>query len=131
MDKISYFKLQAKNLCRDFKTQKLDSDSIYYYSPRFFEDIEDLIGSFDIDENSFGLMKAQHLVAFLAGFDKWSDLIHASDNGLELGKLLFEHRHQYGGMIREDWDMYIRSNGLQDLAEESKLEIFKLVFLDT
>ena len=105
MDKISYFKLQAKNLCRDFKTQKLDSDGIYYYSPRFFEDIEDLIGYCDIDENSFGLMKAQHLVAFLAGFDKWSDLIHASDDGLELGKLLFEHRHQYGGMIREDWDM--------------------------
>lgn len=36
MDKISYFKLQAKNLMRDFKTQQFDAERLTCYSPRFF-----------------------------------------------------------------------------------------------
>ena len=43
-------------------------------------------------EENFTLMKAQHLVANLAGFDKWAELLHASDDALELGKLLLDKR---------------------------------------
>ena len=42
MDKIAYFKLQAKNLFRDFKTQTFDEEGLTRYSPRFFKDIDDI-----------------------------------------------------------------------------------------
>ena len=129
MEKIAYFKLQAKNLMRDFRTQQLSPDGIYYYIPQFFEDIDDLILSFNIDEEHFSLMKAQHLIAYLAGFDKWADLLQANDDALELGKLLFDNRNRYFAALREDWDMYLRQNGLENASDESKLDIFKAIFL--
>ncbi len=129
MEKIAYFKLQAKNLMRDFRTQQLSPDGIYYYTPQFFEDIDDLILSFNIDEEHFSLMKAQHLIAYLAGFDKWADLLQANDDALELGKLLFDNRNRYFAALREDWDMYLRQNGLENASDESKLDIFKAIFL--
>ena len=129
MDKISYFKLQAKNLFRDFKTQKIGSDSIYFYSPRFFDDINDIIVSFDIDEENFTLMNAQHIIAYLSGFEKWSDLLHASKAALELGEFLLNNRNQYYMPLREDWDMYLYRSNLQNITDESKLELFKIIYL--
>ena len=35
----------------------------------FWPDIDDIIVTFDIEEDDFSLMKAQHIVAYLAGFD--------------------------------------------------------------
>lgn len=129
MDKIGYFKLQAKNLLRDFKTQKLSADGIYIYSPKFFDDIDELILSFDIDEEHFTLMNAQHLIARLAGFKNWTDLLHASNAALELGELLFNNRNRYYCPVFDKWDWYLNQNNLQDISDESKLEIFKVVFL--
>lgn len=128
MDKISYFKLQAKNLMRDFKTQQFDAERLTCYSPRFFEDIDDIIVSFDVDEEHFTLMNAQHIVACLAGFDKWTDLLHASDAALELGKLLFDIRNRFTGPLREDWERYLSRCGLMDASDETKLELFKEVY---
>ena len=50
MDKIAYFKLQAKNLFRDFKTQTFDEEGLTRYSPRFFKDIDDILLSYDVYE---------------------------------------------------------------------------------
>ena len=130
MKKIDFFKLQAKNLCRDFKTQKCGSDGVYLYFPKYFPDIDDLIVSFDIDEDHFSLMKAQHLIAYLAGFKTWSELLHASDEALELGELLLNNRNRFNSPLRENWDMYLEQNGMQNSADESKLEVFKIVFLN-
>ncbi len=134
MDKIDYFKLQAKNLFRDFKTQTLDEEGLTRYSPQFFEDIEWLLVDHDIDEDDFCLMKAQHLVAQLAGFKKWGELIHASDEALELGKLLLDKRNDQlpacmGDPLEVSWEMYLRMNELQDLPDRDKLAIFKAVYL--
>lgn len=126
MDKISYFKRQAKNLLRDFKTPKKDTNGICAYSPKFFHDIDDLIDSFDIDEEHFTLMNAHHLIAHLAGFKNWSDLLHASDAALELGELLLNNRDD---LLLESWNMYLYCNNFQNIADESKLDIFKMVFL--
>ena len=131
MNKISYFKLQAKNFLRDFKTQKKDQEGIYFYSPKFFKDINDIIVSFDIDEDNFTLMNAQYIIANLAGFDKWSDLLEASPEALELGELLFNNRNNSGDVdLTEDWNMYLAMNGFQDFDDASKLEIFNIVFLE-
>ena len=133
MEHVDFFKLQAKNLFKDFKTQKKNEDGIYTYSPRFFKSLDRLIVEFDIDENEFTLMSAQHLVAELAGFRKWSDILHASKERLELGKLLLEHYDEsteFGGPILEEWKMYEHVN-LEDWNDASKLELFKVVFLNS
>ena len=134
MDKIAYFKLQAKNFFRDFKTQTFDEEGLTQYSPRFFEDIDEILLAYDIDEKNFCLMKAQHLLAQLSGFKNWSELIHASDEALELGKLLLDKRNDglpacMGYPLEDSWEMYLWENKLQDLPDRDKLAIFKAVYL--
>lgn len=130
MDRVSFFKLQAKNFFRDFKTQEKDQEGKYFYSPKFFKDIDDIIVSFDIDEDNFTLMNAQHIIAHLAGFDKWSKLLEASPEALELGELLFNNRNNGGDIdLSEAWNMYIAANGFQNFDDASKLELFRIVFL--
>lgn len=135
MDKIAYFRLQAKNLMRDFRTQTLDEEGLTRYSPRFFKDIEWLLLDYNIDEDDFCLMKAQHLVAKLAGFRNWSELLHASDDALELGKLLLDKRGErllasFTSSLVDDWKMYLHDNRLENLSDKDKLVIFKAVFLN-
>ena len=140
MTNIEFFKLQAKNLFSDYKSRMYnDSDGTYDYFPRFFTDINDIIFNFEIDEEEpFTLMNAQHVIARLAGFYKWNELIKASESGLELGKLLLTNRIDYlkkvpiitneESMIVEDWKFFLAENDLQDCDDETKLKIFKDYF---
>ncbi len=110
---IDYFKLQAKNLHKDFKTQKRYFDSLlggnfFEYAPKFF-DVDARLNDFDIDENYFTLMNAQHIIAKLVGFEKWTEMLKASPPALELGKLLFGNMHKIrmksGNIISWMWKM--------------------------
>ena len=142
MTKIDFFKQQSKNFLKDYNTRVYDgNEGFYEYSPRFFNDIEDILDKFHIgEENSFGLMKAQHIIARLSGFYKWDELIKASELRLELGKLLLIHREEYEekqgyftnmveSMIVADWKEY-EEEYLKDCDDETKLEVFKKVFLE-
>lgn len=141
MTNIDFFKLQAKNFLKDFETKHYNEDEdVYEYSPRFFSDIDDIIFNFEIDEEKpFTLMNAQHVIARLAGFYKWTELIRATEPALELGKLLFENRLPYlervpiiindESMIVEDWNFFLTENNLQNCDDETKLDIFKNYFL--
>lgn len=133
MKEIDFFKLQAKNFLKDYNNRIEREDGTYWHeSPRFFKDIEDIIMCFDINEyKPFSLMNAQHIIALLAGFNKWSDLIHSNSDGLELGKLLFEHRNDYidGFNLWDDWDNYLLTNGLLNETNKFKLELFKMLYL--
>jgi hypothetical protein len=134
MTPVDYFKLQAKNLFRDYKTQtsyidKVDGHSYYTYTPEYF-DIERIFLEYDWNEENFTLMKAQHLFALMLGFEKWADILKASDAELELAKLLWDNQHK---IHLEDWDMYISgvecdNNTTFDAA--SRIEIFKQVFVN-
>ena len=126
MTNIEFFKQQAKNLLKDYKTRYFNKDEGYYeYNPRFFSDFEDIAFDFNIeDNNEFTLMKAQHIIARLSNFYKWTDLIKASEPALELGKLLLTNRENIN---IEDWQMYEEAN-LKGFDDESKLEVFKMVF---
>lgn len=83
MKNIDYFKLQAKNLLKDYQTRYLSEDGdIYEYEPKFF----DIVGIFleygimDDDKNfEFKLGNAQHLIAQMAGFNGWKDLITSTE----------------------------------------------------
>lgn len=142
MANVEFFKKQSKNLFKDYNTRVFNQEKgIYEYSPRFFHDIEVLVDSFDIDENnSFTLMNAQHIVARLSGFYKWTELIQASEPALELGKLLLTNREVYQekmgiitnmveSLIVDDWQSY-EEIYLKDCDDETKLEAFKEIFLD-
>lgn len=135
MDKTAYFRLKAKNFMRDFRTQTLDEEGLTRYSPKFFNDIDDILLSYNVDEENFTLMKAQHLIANLAGFDKWAELLRASDDALELGKLLLDKRGErllasFTSSLVDDWKMYLHGNRLEHLSDKDKLVIFKAVFLN-
>ena len=141
MTNIEFYKQQAKNFFKDYNTRVYnENEGFYEYSPRFFNDIDEILDNFNIgEEDSFTLMNAQHIIARLSGFYKWNELINASEAALELGKLLLSNRQDYQekqgyftnlveSMIVADWKLYEQEN-LKDFDEESKLEIFKKVFL--
>lgn len=134
MKTIEYFKLQAKNLYRDFKTQKPYYDptygrDLYQYTPKYF-DVDSLALDFDIDEDNFTLMNAQHCIAKLAGFTKWTDMLKASPSALQLSKLLFENMHKISII---EWDIYLSAEQREKdflFDDEDKLDIFQIVFAD-
>ena len=97
MATVDFFKQQAKNLVKDYNTKTFDEDEgVYVYAPRFFHDIDNIIMSFDIEEEApFPLMKAQHIIARLSGFSKWTELIKATEPILEIGRLLLTNRESY------------------------------------
>lgn len=132
MTDINYFKRLAKNLFKDYQTQSsyihTDGYSYYKYDPKYF-DIDEIFVSFDLDEENFSLMKAQHVIAKMVGFQKWGDLIKASESEFELAKLRFDNQDI---ISLEDWDMYILhaehiNNTIFD--SDARLEIFKHIFL--
>ncbi len=134
MKPIEYFKLQSKNLFKDYKTQYPVFDesldlTIYNYTPTYF-DIDQIFLDFDCDEENFSLMKAQHLFSKLLGYNNWSDLINASEAELELAKLIWDNQHKIN---LEDWKTYLfhtKSMNNNTFDDETKLEVFKKVFVE-
>ncbi|MEM0577822.1 hypothetical protein [Flavobacterium polysaccharolyticum] len=134
MNTIDYFKLQAKNLHKDFKTKttlvdKTSSAFLYEYSPKYF-DIEMVIADFDINENNFSLMNAQHVIAKIANFDKWASLLKASKSELELAKLMYDYQNRVDNV---GWYFYIenaQSMNEVELDTEIQVDIFKQVVIE-
>jgi hypothetical protein len=133
MTPIEYLKLQAKNLHKDFKTQTSSFDpklrrNIYEYDPRFFK-IDLIVDNFEINEESFTLMNAQHVIAKLCGLDKWTDLSNASPAKIELSFLLYINMDK---LEMRDWDGYVSDIETENnvkLDDDFKLQIFKEAFL--
>lgn len=131
---IDYFKLQAKNLHKDFKTkspvlEKTTTAFLYEYTPKYF-DIEMIIADFDIDEDNFSLMNAQHVIAKIANFDKWADLLKASPAELELAKLMFDYQNK---VDKVGWYFYIQnaqSMNEVELDTEIQVDIFKQMVIE-
>ena len=142
MATIEFFKQQSKNFMKDYKTRAFNkAEGVYEYSPRYFQDIDELLYNFGFKEDeAFTLMNAQHVIARLSGFYKWNELIQASEAALEIGKLLLTNREAYQqkqgiftnmveSLIVADWQEY-ESQYLQDFDDEVKLEVFKKVILE-
>ncbi len=82
MTHIEYFKLQAKNLYKDWKNRE---------QRLFVFDIRELFRLYGVkaDEQPT-LMKAQHLLAQALGRDKWSDLLHEPEERLAYTRTVLE-----------------------------------------
>ncbi len=94
MEHIDYFKLQAKNLLKDYKTRFFDDEEErYIYQPKFF-DIASIFSDFgypDDKENfEFTLMQAQHVISKMAGFSKWTEMLDAPEKELNSARKQFE-----------------------------------------
>lgn len=117
---VDYFKLQAKNLFRDYKTQyvyQIDADGTkhYTYNPKYFDMDGIFIDFQEFDEEDFSLMKAQHLLATMLGFKKWPDLLNASEVELELAKLRFDNQ---GRISLDEWE-----EGVAEIEAEHNITI--------
>jgi hypothetical protein len=134
MTPIEYLKLQAKNLHKDFKTQTSSFDpklgrNVYDYEPKYFK-IYDLVSDLKINEDNFTLMNAQHIIAKLSGFDKWTEMSMATPARMELSALLYDNMDRVS--VR-DWEQYIsrvETENKVKLDDEFKLQIFGEVFLE-
>lgn len=134
LEYIEYFKIQVNNLIEDYKTQTpyfddVIGDYLYQYNPKHF-DIEEIIMSFDVDEKNFNLTESQDIIAYYAGFEKWQDMLDASESDLKLAKLLFDNKNN---IDIEDWHMYIvnaEHDNHTTFDPESKIEILNKIFLN-
>lgn len=123
MEHIEYFKLQAKNLLKDYKTRFFnEKEEVYDYHAKYF-DINGIFCNFDNkDDFSFTLMNAQHVIAQLAGFENWGELIKANPARLELSHLLFDNSDY---KIENKDKGYTSTNIYYELGEPEKLIAIK------
>lgn len=134
MNTIEYFKLQAKNLHRDFKTKtpvvdKTTTAFLYEYNPKYF-DVEMVIADFDIDEKDFTLMNAQHVIAKITNFGNWGELLKAEPAELELAKLLYDYQNKVDLV---GWQFYIAETQAMNtvlLDAEIQVDIFKKMVIE-
>jgi len=134
MKPIDYLKQQAKNLQKDFKTQTSFLDvkqqrNFYCYDPKFFQ-FDLIVQDFNIDEENFKLSNAQHIIAKLCGFEKWSEMSKASPSRMQLAILLYDNMDR---VDLRDWNQYllgIESANKVTIDDELKLQIFRDVFLE-
>lgn len=97
MQQIEYFKKQAKKLYSDYKTQHTsenyeDGSPLYSYDPKYF-DIDEIIYDFNNGyegEDKFTLMKLQHIIAQMAGYKSWGELIKLPTDKLSIAKITLE-----------------------------------------
>ncbi|MEI9911358.1 MAG: hypothetical protein WDO71_17870 [Bacteroidota bacterium] len=73
-------------------------------------------------------MNAQHIIAIIAGFYKWADMLKASESELELGKLLFDNQHKTSAQEWSDYIIGAESDNNTVFDSETRLKIFKQVF---
>lgn len=91
---IDFFKSQSKLLFKDYKTRYYNEvEKVYAYQPKYY-DVAAAFRAFQYPDQepdfSFTLMNAQHLMSRMAGFDGWENLIHVSDEELNLAKPLLD-----------------------------------------
>lgn len=134
MESIDYFKLQAKNLFKDYETRFFnEKKGIYEYKQKYF-DIGSIFLDFEIpdkkDDFTFTLMNAQHLIAKMAGYENWGELKAAPIPELEIRHILFDGIYK---ITFDEWNMYIQNienkNHIR-LSSKEKFEIIKKNFMN-
>lgn len=126
---IKYFKRQAKNLLQDQRTRVWnEQEGFYDYSPRFF-DVDQILFSLRLrDDEEPVLQRTQHIIAKIAGFDEWSDLINCDPEELAFRKLVFENQNYlwWGEWVlryRSVMDSLNTSEGEMDI--ESQMHLYQ------
>ncbi|MCM1320533.1 MAG: hypothetical protein NC041_03200 [Bacteroides sp.] len=126
MSHLDFFRKQAKNFLKDWQTQTKtvgsDGSISYSYDWKFY-DVGDLFFYYefdDADEQDIMLARAQHVIAKMAGFKKWDDLIHATDTEQTLAELLLRRFKDAGDI--HDWEEKLMFSGAAQYGAEAVLD---------
>ena len=103
MKEINYLKIQAKNLYRDFQLEYMQDGDEYVYATRFF-DINAIVEDFMVDLDDFSLMKAQHIIAKMLGFNSWKEALDCSKEELSSRITSFNTDNPYKIKIFSTYD---------------------------
>ncbi|MDE7291551.1 MAG: hypothetical protein K2N58_05840 [Treponemataceae bacterium] len=126
MSHLDFFRKQAKNFLKDWRTQTktVESDGFISYSYDWkFYDVGDIFFYYefsDEDEQEITLARAQHLIAKMAGFKKWNDLIHATETEQTLAELLL--RRFKDARDVQDWEEVLAFSGVAQYGAEAVLD---------
>ena len=112
MKHIDYFKMQAKNLLKDLKAKRISEES-KTIEVKYF-DVERIALDFNISDEEFSLMKAQHIISKLAGCNKWAELIKLPDKKLILIRSKFSNNY----LLAEQNKIRSSLAFLNDMAED-------------
>ena len=127
MKNLVFFKKQAKYLVKDWETRKdnpgTDEDwegEPYVYEGEYFE-MYNVVHFFGIGDD-FGLQKAQHVIAQMAGFKKWDDLQKADEDELSLARIRFLHLDPTSA---GNWERYCKILKWDLIPIEAKFSLIK------
>lgn len=116
---IEFFKKQSKKLFKNWKSRNQIG---------IVANFSNLFSYFNIEISDFCLTKAQHIVAKIVGFNKWEELIKASDDELEFSKQLFIYCKTDVYKI-EKWNLYsVRFGNFIGLNLDEKLRTLNFFF---
>ena len=142
MDALSFFKLQAKNFLRDWKTRYRDEEGLWQYRSRFI-DVDRFFleaGYGDLGDGEPSLMRAQHFVAMICNLNSWSELINLPEDELEFLKYVWENQNRcsfayFADSLTLQWmhvmdfdDLESRRNLYDYLLEKQETEDMVSVF---
>ncbi len=128
MSNLDFFKKQAKNFFKDWKTRKPTVSEFgiqyYEYDSKFFDvrSLSRLLEDFDKDE--FKLATAQYIIAKMAGFKSWNKLINASEKELLLAEILL--RHFYDESDIWNWENALIFVGKEESDIDEKIKFARL-----
>ena len=128
MSHVDFFRKQAKNFLKDWRTQKKMEEegfSYYVYEWKYYH-IGDLFDYFELsnaDREDKKLVRAQHYIAKMVGFKTWNDLIHAPEKELKLAAYIL--RHIKSSYHIEDWKDALSHSGIKKKDPEALLDYAK------
>lgn len=129
MSNLDFFKNEAKKFLTDWQTQTqtVESDGIiiYHYDWKFY-DVDDLFYFFewdDKDRQEIKLARAQHIIAKIAGYKNWNELIIKSEVELELAELLLRRFKNSDAIM--DWVQTVEYTGIGQYGVEAVLDYAK------
>ena len=132
MSNLDFFKKQAKNFFKDWKTRKPTISEFgmqyYEYDSKFFDVGSLILLAEASDKESFSLMKAQYLIAKMVGFKNWNELVNASEKELLLAEILL--RHFYDESDIWDWENALIFVGKEESDIDEKIKFARLYYED-
>lgn len=132
MPHLEFFKKEAKNLFKDWQTQSITTGSdgkiSYHYDSKFY-DVDSLFQFFEWDDKDRQeqiLARAQHLLAKIAGYKNWNELIYSSETEQELAELMLRHCKNSEALI--DWVQTLEYTNIGEYGVEAVLDYAKQYF---
>ena len=132
MPHLEFFKKEAKNLFKDWQTQSITTGSdgkiSYHYDSKFY-DVDSLFQFFEWDDKDRQeqiLARAQHLLAKIAGYKNWNELINSSETEQELAELMLRHCKNSEALI--DWVQTLEYTNIGEYGVETVLDYAKQYF---